>query len=451
MPLFHGIYSSSAPKYIGVTVCDPSTNKRALTYAITEITPWHNPILPEIRPFSPNLHILIDDKQNLKYYILRPPPDQWPFSYIHLPTVSSIMGIRRCSGKAVIETVHNAFGIQKLRDFKSGQCYTILTARSAPPHSIDPTSPTAIIDSRKSLQINPYVIRPGAQLPRIIASGDLYPLEYGSHFLEVPTSEQEFEKASADIYRWYLEGFPWLSAIPGAKRCVRIKARKDCQMLAQQCRWRTGGWLLDHHIQRFYNPRGSYCEIPPHDSNVMAGHLADDQVISANPSDYVEGSWITDGLYKRTRITLHRKYLMEFPWFEISSLKRKVEYDIGFLHTAHQLMKFPYRLIDGTIIHTKTLQDKDIIAFYDADIYDLVNIHSQENSNAGKERRLQARMEKHAPHINVDLAAMPDSWKNLMGLDEEEANKEPNRHSSFEVLSGRSAKPRRTHRPEHSI
>ncbi|ESZ91399.1 hypothetical protein SBOR_8218 [Sclerotinia borealis F-4128] len=415
MPLFHGIYSSSAPQNIGITICNSSTNDRAFRYTVPVPSPWHHPTFPEIRPFSPNLHILIDDKQNLRYYILRPPPDKEPFNTSCLPTVSSVMPIRRCSRKAVIEEIHNSFGIQKLRDFKSGLCYSILTARFIP-NAVSPITASAVSENPKTSQTIPYVIRPAAELPQIIASGDLYPLECGSHSLDVPSSELQFHKAHAAICSWYFHSFPWLSLIC-AQTSVRKKALKDCQILAQQCRWRNGGWLLDHHIQQFYGSHRS--GIPSPNNNIAVNpYFTDNLVVTADPNDYIEGPWVTDGLYKRTRITLRRKYLMEFPWFEISSLKRKVEYDIGFLHMAYQLMSFPYMTSNRVIINEKTLQDKEIIEFYNAEIYDLVTAHPHESALVGKVGRLQARVDKHRPHINVDLAAIPQSWRKLMSFDE---------------------------------
>ncbi|QSZ36240.1 hypothetical protein DSL72_007366 [Monilinia vaccinii-corymbosi] len=415
MPLFHGIYSSSAPRDISVTICNPSTNNVPVRSVVRQKSPWHHPTLPEIRPFSLNLHILIDDKQNLRYYILRPPPDKEPFNALCLPTVSSVSRIRRCYGKAVVEGNHTEFGIQKLRDVNSGLCYTILTARFAS-DAPDPITAPDVTKSPQHPKQTPYVIRPAAELPQIIASGDLYPLEYGCQSLRVPVSALQFEKAYGAIYSWYMLSFPWLTIIR-ASGSVRMKALKDCQMLAQQCRWRTGGWLLDHHIQRFYGTERNKEPILPrgHDP-ATDDDLTDELVISPDPKDYIEGPWITDGLYKRTRIALRSKYIMEFPWFELSCLKRKVEYDIGFLHMALQLVGFPPN--NRQAIHVKILQDKEVIKHYNAEVYDLAVPHSQESLLGAKEQRLQARVAKHVPHTNVDLGVIPQNWRKLMSIDE---------------------------------
>lgn len=137
--------------------------------------------------------------------------------------------------------------------------------------------------------------------------------------------------------------------------------------------------------------------------------------MSADPNDYVHRSWITDGLYKRTRIALNRKYLMELPWFELSCLKRKVEYDIGFLHEALQLMGHQPNTHQAVFV--KVLQDKEVINHYNAGTYDLVVPQPQETLPAAKEGRLQARMAIHVPHVNIDLAVIPQSWRDVMGLD----------------------------------
>ncbi|EMR85141.1 hypothetical protein BcDW1_6136 [Botrytis cinerea BcDW1] len=417
MPLFHGIYSSSAPKDIEITICNSLTGNHATKYKVSQTSLWHHPSLPEIRPFSLDLHILIDDKQNLRYYILLPPPNQESFNTSHLPTVSSVMPIRRCDGKAVIEKVHNAFGIQKLRDFTSGLCYTILTARFAPDVPIKVTASFAATSS-KFTNTTPYIIRPAIELPRILASGDIYPIEYGSHSLHVAPYDMQFTKVCSEIYGWYMYSWPWLLN-GGAQKSVRMKAQKDCQILAQQCRWRIGGWLLDQQIQEFYCPNGLSFPESSDDWGVTACHSSDKPIISANPNDYIEGSWIMDGLYKRARIALRRKYLMEFPWFELSSLKRKVEYDIGFLHMAWQLVGYPYMQSNNEEnIHVETLQDKEIIQFHNADVYDLVRRWPEEDESVGKKERLQRRIEKQRPHINVDVNAMPQSWRDLMSLDE---------------------------------
>ncbi|KAF7955532.1 hypothetical protein EAE96_004458 [Botrytis aclada] len=198
-----------------------------------------------------------------------------------------------------------------------------------------------------------------------------------------------------------------------------MKAQKDCQLLAQQCRWRNGGWLLDQHIQQFYCPNGLSFAAYSDDWDVTAYHSSDKPIISADPNYYIEGSWFTDGLYKRARIALRRKYLMEFPWFELSSLKRKVEYDIEFLHTAWQLVGYPYMQSNNEDnIHVETLQDKEIIQFHNADVYDLVRYWPEEDEAAGKQERLQRRIEKQRPHINVDINVMPQNWRKLMSLDE---------------------------------
>ncbi|KAF7871916.1 uncharacterized protein EAF02_009021 [Botrytis sinoallii] len=399
MPPFHGIHSSSAPQDIEITICNSSTENRATKYKVPQISSWHHPSLPEIRPFSLDLHILIDDKQNLRYYILLPPPNQDVFNTSHLPTVSSVMSIRRCSGKAVIEKVHNAFGIQKLRDSTSGICYTILTARFAPNVTNRVTAPS-IASSPKPTKTTPYIIRPAIQLPRILASGDIYPLEYGSHSLHVTFHDMQFKNVCSEIHGWYMYSWPWL-------------------LNAQQCRWRNGGWLLDQHIQQFYCPNGLSFAACSGDWDVTAYQSNDKPVISADPNDYIEGSWITDGLYKRARIALRRKYLMEFPWFELSSLKRKVEYDIGFLHMAWQLVGYPYMQSNNEEnIHVETLQDKDIIQFHNADIYDLVRCWPEEDEAVGQQGGLQRRIGKQRPRINVDFDAMPQSWRKLMSLDE---------------------------------
>ncbi|THV54756.1 hypothetical protein BGAL_0020g00080 [Botrytis galanthina] len=417
MSPFHGIYSSSAPQDIEITVCNSSTENRATKYKVFQTSPWHHPSLPEIRPFSLDLHILIDDKQNLRYYILLPPPNQDPFNTSHLPTVSSVMPIRRCSGKAVIEKVHNAFGIQKLRDFTSGLCYTVLTARLAPNVPKIVTAPSIAI-SPKPTKTTTYVIRPAIELPRILASGDIFPLEYGSHSLHVTLHDMQFKRVCSEIYGWYMYSWPWLLN-GGAQKSVRIKVQKDCQILAQQCRWRNGGWLLDQHIQQFYCPNGLSFAAFSGDLDVTTYQSGDRPIISADPNDYIQGSWIIDGLYKRARIALRRKYLMEFPWFELSSLKRKVEYDIGFLHMAWQLVGYPYMQSNNEEhIHVETLQDKDIIQFHNADMYDLVRYWPEEDEAIGKQGRLQKRIENQRPHIKVDFDAMPQSWRKLMSLDE---------------------------------
>ncbi|KAF7909282.1 uncharacterized protein EAF01_003000 [Botrytis porri] len=417
MPLFHGIYSSSAPQDIEITICNSSTENRATKYKISQTSPWHHPSLPEIRPFSLDLQILIDDKQNLRYHILLPPPNKEPFNTSHLPTVSSIMPIRRCSGKAVIEKVHNAFGIQKLRDYTSGLSYTILTARFAT-HVLNRVTAPSIATSPKSTKTTPYIIRPAIELPRILASGDMYPLEYGSHSLHVTIHDMQFKKVCSEIYGWYMYSWPWLLS-GGAQKSVRMKAQKDCQLLAQQCRWRNGGWLLDQHIQQFYCPNRLSFAACSDDWDITAYQFSDKPIISADPNDYIDGTWITDGLYKRARIALRRKYLMEFPWFELSSLKRKVEYDIGFLHMAWQLVGYPYMQSNNEEnIHVETLQDKDIIQFHNADVYDLVRYWPEEDDAVGKQGRLQRRMEEQRPHINVAIDAMPPSWRKLMSLDE---------------------------------
>ncbi|RAL62725.1 hypothetical protein DID88_004568 [Monilinia fructigena] len=376
--------------------------------------PWHHPTLPEIRPFSLNLHILIDDKQNLRYYILRPPPDKEPFNAFFLPTVSSINRIRRCYGKVVVEGSHTEFGIQKLRDVISGLCYTILTARFASDR-LNPVSAPEVTKRPRYLKKTSYVIRPAAELPQIIASGDLYPLEYGCQDLGVPTSALQFETACRAIYSWYMLSFPWLSDI-SASRSVRMKALKDCQILAQQCRWRTGGWLLDHHIQRFYGTERDQGPILPGDNDAATDHLTNELVVSADPNDYIEGPWITDGLYRRTRIAVSRKYLIEFPWFELSCLRRKVEYDIGFLHMALQLKES--QPSSRKAINVSILQDKEVIKHYNAEIYDLAVPRSQERLLSGKEKRLQARVEKHVPYINMDLTIIPRTWRELMDIHE---------------------------------
>lgn len=414
MTLFHGIYSSSAPQDITVTICNPSTHHIPVRTTVRQMSPWHHPTLPEIRPFSLNLHILIDDKQNLRYYILRPPPDKGPFNAFFLPTVSSISRIRRCYGKVVVEGNHTEFGIQKLRDVTSGLCYTILTARFAS-DGLNPVTAPEITKRPRYSKKTPYVIRPAAELPQIIASGDLYPLEYGGQTLRVPMSALKFETACSAIYRWYMLSFPWLSDIC-ATRSVRVKAQKDCQVLAQQCRWRTGGWLLDHHIQRFYGTERSEEPILSGDYHAATDHPTNELVVSADPQDYIEGPWITDGLYRRTRIALSRKYLMEFPWFELSSLRRKVEYDIGFLHMALQLRESSSN--SRKAINVRILQDKEVIKHYNAEIYDLAVPHSQERLLSGREKRLQARVEKHVPHVNLDLTIIPRNWRELMDIDE---------------------------------
>lgn len=429
MPPFHGIHSSSAPQTIGVTICDSSTKNRAVRYTVSETSAWHHSTLPEIRPFSLNLHILIDDKQHLRYYILHPPPDETPFDASHLPTVSSVKNICGASeldtaSQPFAKVVHDTFGIQKLWDFKTGLCYTILTARFATAArnsnaTLHETFLSTSTNGSRSSQTTPYVIRPASQLPQILASGDLYPLEHGSHSLQVSFNELQFKKVYTEIYGWYIYSWPWLSNVR-AQDSVRMKAQKDCQMLAQQCRWRTGGWLLDEHLQRFYIPSGELFPVspPPNSSDVAADSPGNGpSAISANPNDYNEGPWITDGLYKRARTVLRRKYLMEFPWFELSSLKRKVEYDIGFLHMAWQLVGDPFMQHSEEDIHIGTLQDKDIIAFYNAKMYDLLVCSSDESEDMAKEVRLQMRMEKYCPHINVDLNAMPQNWKDLMSLD----------------------------------
>ncbi|KAJ8069537.1 hypothetical protein OCU04_003187 [Sclerotinia nivalis] len=429
MSLFHGIYSSSAPQNIGITICNSSTQNRAFRYVVPETSPWHHPTLPEIRPFSLNLHILIDDKQHLRYYILLPPPDKEPFDAFHLPTISSVINIRDSARldpapKAVIREVHNAFGMQKLWDSKSGLCYTLLTARFASDalHStiaLSSTTASAMFTYSESLQTKLHVIRPAAELPQILTSGDIYPLEYGSHSSDVPFNELQFKRVSTEIYGWYIYSWPWLSNVR-TEKSVCVKAQKDCQILAQQCRWRNGGWLLDHHIQQFYFPRGLCFPTSSVDSGVATNPPKNDAVISANPKDYVEGPWIADGLYKRARTALRRKYLMEFPWFELSSLKRKVEYDIGFLHMAWQLVGYPYMQSNNEEnIHVETLQDKEIITFYNADMYDLVRCWPDESASMGKEGRLQKRMEKYRPHVNVNFDAMPQSWRRLMSFGDE--------------------------------
>ncbi|CAD6443723.1 4b9e1b47-3e75-49ee-9177-54f6beac65ac-CDS [Sclerotinia trifoliorum] len=411
MSLFHGIYSSSAPQNIGITVYDSSTHNRAFRYVVPQTSPWHHPTLPEIRPFSLNLHILIDDKQHLRYYILRPPPDKEPFDADHLPTISSVTNIHDparldSAAKAVIREVHNAFGMQRLWDSKNGLCYNLLTARFASDalHStsaLSSTTVSAMPHHSESLQTKPYVIRPATELPQVLASGDIYPLEYGSHSLDVPFNELQFKRVSTEIYGWYMYSWPWL-ANARAKKSVRVKAQKDCQILAQQCRWRNGGWLLDHQIQQFYSPRGLCFPASSVDSGEATNPADDDAVISANPQDYIEGRWIVDGLYKRARTALRRKYLMEFPWFELSSLKRKVEYDIGFLHVAWLVVGYPYmKSNDKENIHVETLQDKEIITFYNADMYDLVSCWPDESASMGKEGRLQKRMEKCRPHLET--------------------------------------------------
>jgi len=96
-----------------------------------------------------------------------------------------------------------------------------------------------------------------------------------------------------------------------------------------------------------------------------------------------------------------------------------VEYDIGFLHMAWQLVGYPYMQSNNEEnIHVETLQDKEIIQFHNADVYDLVRRWPEEDESIGKKERLQRRIEKQRPHINVDINAMPQSWRDLMSLDE---------------------------------